>query len=124
MSGLKFCLPIDIPALKGCWGDRSSLLMLPHMDDEAVDRLQQQGVHTVAQLATMPEKHAAALLACVLGAGKAVSDVQQVGEPSFVSPSQDLASAGHCLRGQLLRPMCAVPGRRPVTWAAQAELWL
>ena len=60
--------------------------MLPHMDDEAVDRLQQQGIRTVPQLATMPEKDAAALLARVLGTGKATPDVQQVGGLGFAIP--------------------------------------
>ena len=98
----KCSLPNDFPALKGCWGDRSGLLMLPHMDIEAVDRLQQLGIHTLPQLATKPEKDAAALLARVLGAGKAVSDVQQVGGLRFALPSLDQASASHCLRGQWL----------------------
>ena len=76
--------------------------MLPHMDSEAVDRLQQLGIHTLPQLATKPEKDAAALLARVLGAGKAASDVQQVAGLRFAFPSPDRASASHCLRGQWL----------------------
>ena len=89
--------PLVISALQGCWGDRSSLLMLPHMDDEAVDRLHQQGVHTVPQLATMPEKDAAALLARVLGAGTATSDVQQVGGQGRAFPFLDQSLAGSLL---------------------------
>lgn len=68
--------------MQGCWGDESSLMMLPNMTPEAIPQLASKGFQAVPQLCQAASENAAklrSLLASVLGGSREASETMQVG---------------------------------------------
>ena len=68
--------------MQGCWGDESSLMMLPNMTPEAIPQLASKGFQAVPQLCQAASGNAAklrSLLTSVLGSSREASETMQVG---------------------------------------------
>ena len=85
--GLRHCTciqkhPTPPLVVQGCWGDESSLMMLPNMTPEAVPQLASKGFQAVPQLCQAASENAAklrSLLTGVLGSSREASETMQVG---------------------------------------------
>lgn len=78
----EFSLNIKAIAVQGCWGDESSLMMLPNMTAEGILQLASKGFQAVPQLCQAASENAANLrstLTAVLGNSRESSEVMQVG---------------------------------------------
>ncbi|KAL0039926.1 hypothetical protein WJX77_011783 [Trebouxia sp. C0004] len=67
--------------MQGCWGDQSSLMMLPNMTPEGISELASKGFQAVPQLCQAASENAANLrrtLTAVLGSSRESSEVMQV----------------------------------------------
>lgn len=68
--------------MQGCWGDESSLMMLPNMTHEAIPQLASKGFQAVPQLCQAASENAAklrSLLTSVLGGSREAGETMQVG---------------------------------------------
>jgi hypothetical protein len=75
-------LNLKANAVQGCWGDESSLMMLPNMTPEGFSQLASKGFQAVPQLCQAASENAANLrstLTAVLGSSRESSEVMQVG---------------------------------------------
>lgn len=75
-------LDLKASAVQGCWGDESSLMMLPNMTPEGISQLASKGFQAVPQLCQAASENAATLrstLTAVLGSSRESSEVMQVG---------------------------------------------
>lgn len=75
-------LKLKAIAVQGCWGDESSLMMLPNMTPEGISQLASKGFQAVPQLCQAASENAANLrstLTAVLGSSRDSSEVMQVG---------------------------------------------
>ena len=75
-------LNLKANAVQGCWGDESSLMMLPNMTPEGITQLASKGFQAVPQLCQAASENAANLrstLNAVLGSSRESSEVMQVG---------------------------------------------
>lgn len=67
--------------VQGCWGDESSLMMLPNMTPEAVSQMASKGFQAVPQLCQAASENAAKLRSCltdVLGSSRDAAETMQV----------------------------------------------
>ena len=70
-----------LSCVQGCWGDESSLMMLPNMTPEAIPQLASKGFQAVPQLCQAASENAANLrstLTSVMGSSRDASEIMQV----------------------------------------------
>ena len=90
MAMAEFSLNVKATAVQGCWGDESSLMMLPNMTAEGILQLASKGFQAVPQLCQAASENAANLrstLTAVLGNNRESSEVMQVGLLTMPCPS-------------------------------------
>lgn len=69
-----------VAVLQGCWGDESSLMMLPNVTPDTVTSLEQKGFRGTSQLCQAASQDPAGLkstLTSVLGGSREASEVMQ-----------------------------------------------
>ena len=82
LSLAELSLKLKPIAVQGCWGDESSLMMLPNMTPEGISQLASKGFQALPQLCQAASENAANLrstLTAVLGSSRESSEVMQVG---------------------------------------------
>ena len=106
--------------MQGCWGDESSLMMLPNMTPEAVSSLASKGFQAVPQLCQAASVGAAKLrstLTSVLDSSRGASEVMQVGAVT----TQSICAAV----GQLAKVHCRLASAhtdvQPSEWLSSSQ---